>query len=199
MQRGEQESALAALSDDELVRRCKENDEEAFRLLMNRCFLLLKKRAADYAVRGAEAEDLMQEGLIALHNATRTYDENGKASFRHYADVCISNRLCSIVRHVYSGKNKVNTLTEPIEEAEGISTGTADDPQDTVIRQEELAMLEQYLHDNLTKIEGQVLSCYLDGLSYEAIARKLSISRKSCDNAMQRVRRKLRLALMDRS
>lgn len=199
MQRGEPDNALAELNDDELVRRCRENDEEAFRLLMNRCFLLLKKRAADYAVRGAEAEDLMQEGLIALHKATRTYDENGQASFRHYADVCISHRMCSVVRHAYSGKDKAHTLAAPIEEAESLPTGAADDPQDTVIRQEELAALERYLQENLTRTESQVLACYLDGLSYEAIAKKLSISRKSCDNAMQRVRRKIRIALLDRS
>ena len=192
MQTGEQWETLDVLSDEALALRCKENDSVALRLLMNRFFLLLKKRAADYAVPGAEAEDLVQEGLIALYRSAYTYDVNGKAYFRHYADVCISHRMCSFVRHVYSGKNKANTMAAPIEEAEDVPAGSEMDPQEILIRQEELTALEQYLRDNLTDIESKVLACYLNGLSYDAIAEKLSITKKSCDNAMQRIRRKLR-------
>lgn len=192
MQNGELFDALTDLDDEDLVKCCKENDEVAFRLLTNRFFLLLKKRAAAYAVRGIEAEDLVQEGLIALYQATRTYDENGAAGFRHYADVCISNRMCSAVRHAYSGKEKAHTLAASIDEAEDMPSAPDTDPQNAVISREELAMLEQYLKDHLTAVEGRVLACYLEGMSYDAIACKIGITRKACDNAMQRVRRKLR-------
>ena len=70
--------------------------------------------------------------------------------------------------------------------------GAEEDPQDILIRQEELSGLEQYLQECLTSVESRVLACYLTGMSYDAMAEKLSISRKSCDNAMQRVRRKIR-------
>ncbi len=180
------------ISDAQLVRLYREGSESAFRQLAGRFFLTLRKRAADNAKCAADIDDLMQEGLIGLHYAALSFNENGGASFLTYANVCIRNRIISAVRHEKSLKNSINSAASSIEEAGDVPALPEQDPLNAVIIKEELRALGEYLDKNLSESESAVLELYLDGRSYDEIAEKLGISRKSCDNAMQRVRKKLR-------
>jgi len=192
MQVSEWNEEWSSFSDAELVRLYREGNENAFRQLVNRYFLIVKKMAADYAVQGAETEDLTQEGLIALHQAVQRYDESAGAGFKTFADVCIRNRMRSVIRREFTQKSRANRHTSSIEDAGEMPSALDDNPEDAIIGKENLRQLEEYLRDHLTPAENNVLSCYLSGMSYDAIAKKLGISRKSCDNAMQRVRKKLK-------
>ena len=181
-----------SLSDTELLRRYRAGDQSAFHQLANRFFLVLKKKAAAYSRGGTEADDLVQEGLIGLHNAVLTFDEGGGASFRTYADVCIRNRMISSLRRSGYGRDRMNGTVASIEEVEELESPPESDPLNAVILKEDLNALEGYLREQLSPAESRVLDLYLSGLSYEEIAKRLGITRKSCDNAMQRVRKKLR-------
>ena len=68
---------------------------------------------------------------------------------------------------------------------------TAHDPVNQVISTEELHSLVACLSSVLSELESSVLSLYLDGHSYEAIAERLECDTKTVDNALQRVKRKV--------
>lgn len=178
-------------SDVQLLRRYRTGDQSAFYQLANRFFLILRNKAAAYS-GGADTDDLVQEGLIGLNNAALTYDENASASFRTYADACIRNRMLSALRRSSPEKERMNGTVTSIEEAKELESPPECDPLNAVIVKEELQALESYLREQLSPAESRVLDLYLLGLGYDEIAERLGITRKSCDNAMQRVRKKLR-------
>ena len=178
--------------DKELVRLCREGSDAAFRQLAGRFFLTLRKKAADIAGNPADIDDLVQEGMIALHYAALTYDEDGGASFATYAGVCIRNRMISAARRENSLKNRLNSSASSIEEAQTVPALPECDPLNAVIINEELRSLEEFLRNNLSSAESAVLGAYLEGASYDEISKRLGITIKACDNAMQRVRKKLR-------
>ena len=163
--------------DAELCRLCREGDQSAFALLASRYYLLLKKSAAKYSESADDSEDLFQEGLIALHDAAMTYRQDAGAAFYTYAGVCIRNR---------------SIAAGSIDEADGVPSSPESDPLNAVIMSEELRSFYEFLRNRLSSSEGRVLDLYLEGLSYDEIAERLGTTRKSCDNAMQRVRKKLR-------
>ena len=184
-------------SDAELVRRYRSGDETAFQQLVVRYFLVLKKKAASFVGPDAEADDLFQEALLGLHHAARSYEETGGASFRTYSDICIRNRLISYLRRQRSDKNQANTCRASMEEADSMPSAPESEPENALIHREALARLEQYLRTSLSDTESRVLALYIDGKSYDEIAGALEISRKSCHNAMQRIRKKLRARLAE--
>ena len=180
--------------DSELCRLCRQGDENAFRVIASRYFLLLKKSASKYAESAADSDDFLQEGLIALHDAAMTYDENAGAAFRTYAGVCVRNRMISALRHQQAMKKK-SMVASSIEEAENVPSSPESDPLNAVIMSEELDHFYGFLRERLSSNEEKVLDLYLEGLSFDEIAQRLGVSRKSCDNAMQRVRKTLRCLL----
>lgn len=180
------------LSDAELIKRFRAGDQTAFQLLAARYFLVIRNRAAAFYGRGMEAEDLFQEGLLGLHHAACSFREDGKASFGTYAGVCIRNRLVSVLRSVQTTKNRINREHCSIEEAQEVPSSPEFEPENAVISKEAFESLEQFLRDNLSATEAAVLALYREGKSYEQIAQELGMSKKSCDNAMQRIRKKLK-------
>ncbi|MBQ9460676.1 MAG: sigma-70 family RNA polymerase sigma factor [Clostridia bacterium] len=177
--------------DSELCRLCRQGDENAFRVIASRYCILLKKNASRYSESADDSDDLLQEGLIALHDAAMTFDENAGAAFRTYAGVCVRNRMISAVRHQQAMKKR-SMAAASIEEAENVPSSPESDPLHAVIMSEELEHFYAFLREKLSSSEEKVLDLYLEGLSFEEIAQRLGVSRKSCDNAMQRVRKKLR-------
>lgn len=140
----------------------------------------------------AETEDLAQEGMIGLLKAIGSFSPLNGASFRTYATVCISNRIISAVRKSIRSKENASLSFSDADDAELISGGGADDPQNIVIGQAEADRLMKELSASLSEFESGVLRLYLSGESYSSIASHFSSSFKSVDNAMQRIRRKLR-------
>ena len=185
--------SLKSVSDIELVQLYMNGDQAAFQQLAMRYYLVLKKKAASFAYSNAEVDDLFQEGLLGLHSAVCTFSEEGKASFRTYADVCIRNRLSSYVRRMNNGKNRINDSCAPIEEIGGdVPSSPEHEPENVMISAEELDELEKYIRERLSKTEYSVMTLYIEGRTYEQISKELGISVKSCDNAMQRARKKIR-------
>ena len=181
------------LSDEELVELYNSGVQDAFGELSVRYIVVIRNRSADLYDMGVEAEDLFQEGLIALHSAVKSYDmREGGASFRTYASVCIRNRLISAVRTVNNNRNRINNIAVSLDSQHDERSDPQTEPESVLMADEGMRELMELAHKNLSDREMQVFVLYIDGKTYDEISAKLGISVKSCDNAMQRVRRKMK-------
>ncbi len=175
------------LEDEQLVLLAQENNEEAFVLLVTRCMPMLQRLSLNYRSAQLESDDLVQEGLLALLSAVRTYRTEQGTSFRTYAYTCVRNRMISALRHGGVDTEPLSDSDEPYDPVES----KRQDPAMVVLRHEERQQLRSRLRDLLTPVEYQVLMLYLGGYSYREIARRRSLTTKAVDNALQRLRRKL--------
>lgn len=188
-------------TDEALLARIRQGDEEAERLLYERYKQLVRSRAHSYFLIGADHEDLVQEGMLGLYKAVCEYDENKAASFKSFAELCVTRRILSAIKRATRKKhgplNNYVSLNRP-EMTDGdltlldtVRSLTVADPEDVVIGRENFEQLLQHLQTVLSPMEQRVLRLYLCGYSYPQIAAKLEKPNKSIDNAMQRVKRKL--------
>ena len=150
---------------------------------------------------GGDTEDLIQEGMIGLFKAIRDYREEKETSFFHFAELCINRQLYSAVeasnRKKHAPLNSyVSFYSQNGEEgkplAETLPTDDADNPEQLVIDQENVRLFLERARDSLSPMERMVLDESLAGLNYLQIAKKLGKSPKSIDNALSRIKAKIR-------
>ena len=187
------------LSDDELQALSVSGNAEAEELLIKRYTRLVKALTRPFFLVGADSEDLIQEGMVGLLQAIRTYDPSGGASFKTYSQLCIRRRLISAVRT--SSKNvsldDCLSLESPLfdetqpEMAYGACIESPRRPEELVIDKENTQKLFQSVFLVLSKFEQRVFRHYLSGMSYREIAAVTGKSEKAVDNAVQRIRRKV--------
>ncbi len=152
---------------------------------------LIKSRASRFKnVAGMEADDLIQEGMIALLRAVRTYKTDSSASFRTYAAVCVENGMLSAVRR--AGRKKDRPLNDSVDLSDVESEIGSESVEDMAIRKAEIAELMARIETDLSVFEKSVFSLYLEGCSYKTMAERLDSTEKAVDNALQRARRKLK-------
>lgn len=175
-----------ALSDDVLAELSKHSDEQAFSELVLRYLGRISFIARKYSARGYEHTDFVQEGLIGLYSAARTYDPAGARSFHSYALLCAERRLISVIRKQNSNKAVPSSLLVGLDSLDRDTPDPSSAPDGAVMLKATFDQLSRIL----SRREMQVLKLYCKGHSYAQIAEILGISRKSVDNALQRVRRK---------
>ncbi len=165
--------------------------------LVRRHRQLVRICARPYFLAGAEADDVLQEGMLGLLHAAATYDAARSASFRTYAAVCIRSRLISAVRASWSAKHRALNDSVPLyafsldpATDEAPTHPTEKSPEELLIGREEFEEFRRRLSGALSPLEGKVLALYLEGLSYREIAQLLHRSAKAVDNAVQRIRQK---------
>lgn len=181
---------MSALTDEQLVLLAQGGDESAFNEIAGR----MLKVAGDCAhacmrVYGTAVclDDLIQEGMFGLLSAVRTYSVGGSASFKTYAGVCIRNRMTSVYRALNCDDVGGNvSLTD-----EDLPDFGAN-PEDMVIANERWQSLSAFMSQELSEFEKNVMGLYISGNSYSEIAEILSSHTKAVDNALQRIRRKLK-------
>ncbi len=189
-------------TDEQLIVKLREGDAEAERLLYERYKQTVRSRAHTYFLIGADHEDLVQEGMIGLYRAVCDYDPGKAASFRSFAELCITRRILSAIKRAtrkkHSPLNTYISLNQPIftENEDGSLFDTMQnlrvvDPEEELIGREDYERILRYLGENLSKLEQTVLNLYLNGYSYQQIAVKLNRPPKSIDNALQRIKHKL--------
>ena len=179
----------------QLIRAVQSGDSEAFMELAQRYLPLIHSKAVSFSV--LEADDLYQEGLVALLSAAKMYDPKQQVNFYTYAGVCISNRLLSVVR-ILAAKKQIPTqcLISLSDEKncgiQNITSQNVSNPETLVIERENFEAVRKQLKQSLTKLEQDVFFLYLSGYRYTEIAENLRLSGKTVDNALQRARQKLR-------
>ena len=190
-------SASFAVADETLAQRAKNGDDEALADLIERYTPLVCMRARAYARGVMDVDDVYQEGMIALLKAVRNYREDTAGSFRTFAAVCVNNKMLSAVTAHMRDKNApmrsyLSLSGREILEDLLAAVSPETDPEKLVIASEESAARNRRIENLLSPFERQVLRLYLSSYSYEEMSRQLGSSTKAVDNALQRVRRKLR-------
>lgn len=199
------------VGDGELIRQIRQGDDEATRLLIERYRNFVRVKAKSYFLVGADREDLIQEGMIGLYKAIRDYRDDRLASFRAFAELCVTRQMITAIKTATRQKhiplNSAVSLSRPVffeddDDRTLVDTlaGTdVTDPVEVVIGLEEMTSLTDSVRDTLSALEQQVLRLYIDGKSYQQIALDLRRHVKSVDNALQRVKRKVELQLRRRN
>jgi RNA polymerase sporulation-specific sigma factor len=197
------------LTDEDLVTASWTGDSEALDVLLTRYRNFVRIKARSYFLVGADREDVVQEGMIGLYKAIRDYDRSRLASFRSFAELCITRQIITAIktatRQKHSPLNSYVSLHVPIYRDDDAEhdlidqfVSDVDDPADSVVSTHELATLERYFGEILSDLEANVLQRYIEGQSYQEIAVELKRHVKSIDNALQRIKRKLEFYLEDR-
>lgn len=190
------------LSDEALVEAVHHGNTEALDYLITKYRLFVKAKARSYFLIGADKEDIIQEGMIGLYKAIRDFKGDKLASFRAFAELCITRQIITAIKTATRQKhiplNSYVSLDKPIFDEESdrtlmdVITGSiSDDPEELMISREEFTYLEEKMGEILSELEREVLTLYLDGQSYNEISEELNRHVKSIDNALQRVKRKL--------
>ncbi len=188
--------------DEDIVNEAREGNGEALEFLIHKYRNFVRAKARSYFLIGADREDIIQEGMIGLYKAIRDFRNDKLASFRAFAELCITRQIITAIKTATRQKhiplNSYISLNKPIYEEDSdrtlmdvISTSRVSDPEEMVINREEFGDIEEKMGEILSDLEWKVLMSYLDGRSYQEIAVELKRHVKSIDNALQRVKRKL--------
>lgn len=199
---GDLYSAFEILQDEEVVNIARAGSVLAQEYLINKYKSFVRAKARSYFLIGADREDIIQEGMIGLYKAIRDFRSDKLASFKAFAELCITRQIITAIKTATRQKhiplNSYVSLNRPIYDEDSdrtlldIMPGTQVlDPEELVINTEEIGSMEDKITEILSDLEWQVLNSYLDGKSYLEIADDLQRHVKSIDNALQRVKRKL--------
>ena len=190
----------AQLPDHELQALAVKGDSAAENELVLRYSRLVRICASPFFLAGGDSEDLMQEGMLGLLSAIREYDSKTDVSFKTYADLCIRRRLISAVKSAsrlkHAPLNEGVSLDEILSEENQSGSAFNNEtlrriPEEQVLARESKKDFLRYYSRYLSKLETEILTFYLDGLSYAEISAVTGRSVKSVDNAVQRIRNKL--------
>ena len=188
-----------AFSDEELIEKLRQGEDDITDYILEKYKPLVRKKTIAMYLIGGETEDLIQEGMIGLFKAIRDYKPDKDASFYHFAELCINRQLYSALeasnRKKHQPLNSYISLSEqehPDAVAAELLVDKESGPEQTVIEQEVWEEYKKRLAQNLSRMENQVLQYYLDGNHYIQIAEMMGKSPKSIDNALQRIRQKIR-------
>ena len=189
-------TAWESCPDDELCALVGQGVYGAEEVLVKRYARLVRKLARPFYLAGGDSDDLIQEGMIGLIHAVREYDGARSAIFRTFAEICIRNRLYSAVRAAARDKHSPLNQSVPLEipffdSQSPLFDGMAGrDPEDLIIGREGAQDTLSDVRKQLSEFEAKILGYYLDGLTIQEMAKAVSRSPKSVDNAVQRIRRK---------
>ncbi len=193
---------LKSFSDEKLAILAQQKDENAIDELFDRYKYIASAVAHSYFLNGGDSEDLLQEGLFAIFKAITSF--NGKSSFKTYVYTCVKNRIFNVIKSSNRYKN------QPLNNYLSLSGSFDNDndtdkteiivdkhfgPEEIYINAEAESELKSIINEVLSKFEYEILVYYLKGYSYREISEKVDKKEKAIDNAIQRIRRKIILAL----
>lgn len=154
--------------------------------LIKRYTQLVRASARPMFLAGGDHEDLVQEGMIGLLDAIRSYNPESETPFAAFAALCVRRRMISAVRSASAKKHAPLNESVPLQTPSAVCT----DPETELISREGFQRFTGALQSRLSPAERAVLALYLDGYSYGEISRRVGKPVKSVDNAVQRIRRK---------
>jgi RNA polymerase sporulation-specific sigma factor len=201
---------LGMASDEELVALYHQGQQPAIDALLERYRNFARMKARSYFLAGADKDDIVQEGMIGLYKAIRDFMAERQASFRAFAEICITRQIITAVKTATRQKhvplNSYVSLSKPLASEEDpdwvlmdvLETPQVTDPAELVISSDELRSIKLAFAEILSDFEAEVLHMYVEGKSYQEIGDLLGRHVKSVDNALQRIKRKVELHLRTR-
>ena len=194
------------MTDEQVVRvaqgeRGGETDA-ALEYLLNKYKNFVRTKARSYFLIGADHEDIVQEGMIGLYKAIRDFREDKLASFRAFAELCVTRQIITAIKTATRQKhiplNNYVSLNRPIYDEDSdrtlldvITEEAPTNPEEMLIDREDYYHIEGRIGEMLSELEKDVLERYMDGKSYVEIAESMGRHVKSIDNALQRIKKKL--------
>ena len=193
-----------ALCDDELVVMAREGDADAEEYLIQKYKDTARNRAHLYFMVGGDKEDIVQEGMIGIFKAIRSYDPEKQASFRTFAELCISRQIITAIKRAgrmkHSPLNTSVSLWRPVSEEENgntladtLSSDSNTDPETVLLLTEIIDYVTQEDSKVFSELEMKVWMEYIRGKNCSQIAAEMGRTPKSIDNAIQRTKRKINL------
>lgn len=195
-------------SDEELIDRLRQGEEQIIDYIMDKYKNLVRNKAKSMFILGADNDDLIQEGMIGLFKAVRDYDAGRDASFYTFADLCVSRQMYTAVqasrREKHAPLNSYISLYADMTESDqegnaelvnALTSAVETNPEELLIDKENVANIEAIIDKELSGFEKQVLDLYITGMSYSQIAKVLGRDDKSTDNALQRLKAKIKKAV----
>ncbi len=189
------------VSLEQLAILAQNGDTDAMERIVTVFDRILRKKAKNYHIMGASSDDVKQEGLIALFKAVMTFDPKKSKSFEAFALMCINRRITSEIKSARCKKHEILNSCVPIVNsaedgeytvAEETIKSSALDPEYQFILTERRTSTRRKITGSLSKKEMLVLNEYLQNKNYDEIAETLGIDKKSVDNALQRIKHKLK-------
>ena len=190
------------IKDEEIIVKIKNGNEQALTYLLNKYKPLVNNKVNKYFIIGAEKEDIIQEGMIGLYKAIKSFDMEKQNTFKTFANICTERQLITAIKTSTRQKHmplntciSLNTSAysnedDSIELLETYNNKTIEDPLETMMKKEYYKEIKQTITSSLSKFEKQVLDRLVLGESYETIAKRFDTPVKSIDNAIQRIRKK---------
>ena len=182
-------------TDEELLTMRENGEEEITEYLIEKYKPMVRQRVRVLYLVGGDQYDLIHEGMIGLFKAVRDYRKDRDASFHTFAHLCVDRQIYRAIqsynRQKHQPLNSYVSLSGENWEAEPYQE-LRQNPENIIIDQENAIQMEKKIRQQLSKFENQVLELYLDGENYLEIAHHLGKTPKSIDNALQRIRGKVR-------
>ncbi len=195
-------------TDEQLIQRYREGDASCVEELYGRYKNTVRIKVSSMYLLGGDKEDLIQEGMIGLWKAIRDYDFGRDAQFRTFAELCISRQIYTALQA--SSRKKHMPLNNYVsiyadddrsgDEGEGggavrgavLAASEISDPEQMLIDKENVERIYEVIDEELSPFEKQVLELKMTGMDYVEIAKVLGRDTKSTDNALNRIRNKLK-------
>lgn len=187
------------MTDEEIVTLAQQGDKKAAEHIVTKYREFVEVRSIPYFMAGGERDDLVQEGLIGLYKAIKSYSDDKKANFKTFAEVCVVRQMISAVK--MSTRKKNSPLNHYIsihtsdDEPDTISAKLIDvknkNPESLLIERESAQGMQSRINSVLSDFESLVLSYYLSGLTYKEIAEFMNKTPKAVDNALFRIKKKI--------
>lgn len=195
-------------TDEELIHRLRDGETPVMDYICEKYKPLVRSKAKSMFILGGDNEDLIQEGMLGLFKAVRDYDSGRDASFFTFADLCISRQMYTAVQASQRKKHiPLNTYIslygdvndqadgENMDLAQVLADKVQQDPEELFLDKERVDYLERSIERELSSFEKEVLDLYLTGMSYSQIAKVLGREEKATDNALQRLKSKIKKML----
>ncbi len=196
------------MTDEQLIDTLRNGEKEVVEYILRKYKSLVRSKAKEMYLPGGELDDLIQEGMIGLHKAVESYDKNQGASFKTFAEICISAQLSTAIKASTRQKHiPLNSYVSLYEERDDekedaqsplidtIQTEKGQNPEDLFLDKEYLQGISGEMDCLLSALEKKVLYLHLLGTDYQTIAKLLDKTPKSIDNALQRVKQKMSMIL----
>ncbi len=190
------------ITEEEVIMFAKSGNSKAEEYIINKYKNFVRAKARSYYLIGADKEDIIQEGMIGLFKAIRDYNTDKMASFKVFAELCITRQMITAIktatRQKHKPLNSYVSLNKPVFDEESdrtlldiIAGEKITNPEELMISKEEMNFMELLIKENLSSFEIKVLNFYLQGKTYNDISGLIDKPIKSIDNALQRIKRKL--------
>lgn len=194
----------SVMTDEKLIELSRDGKDEVIDYLLDKYKGLVRRKARTMFLVGGDTDDLIQEGMIGLYKAVRDYDVRKEASFLTFANLCIDRQIYSAInasnRKKHSPLNSyisfplLNFLNDNVTNELYMDKQNVNhrNPEDLYIDRENVLHIEHMLEKELSAFEYEVLKMYIDGADYIQIAERMDKKPKSIDNAIQRIKKKVK-------